>query len=76
MDQKLHGFYCSIQKDDVVRRLEEASGETTSSAKKNDEHVSSIQKPEFFSIDPKVKEIFPSVSIGIALIRGVSIKKI
>ncbi|MEK7591788.1 MAG: lysine--tRNA ligase [Patescibacteria group bacterium] len=68
-------FLLQYPKDDVVRRLEEASGETTSSAKKNDEHVSSIQKPEFFSIDPKVKEIFPSVSIGIALIRGVSIKK-
>lgn len=80
MSGKLYGpkaawFLLQYPKDEVVKRLKEASGESDLSAKKNEQLVSSIQKPEFFSIDPKVKEVFPSVSIGIALIRGVTIKK-
>ena len=31
--------------------------------------------PNIFSIDPKVKEKFPSVSVGVAIIKGVSITK-
>ena len=34
-----------------------------------------IDKPELFRIDAAVKTRYPSVSIGIALIRGVSIQK-
>ncbi|MBI3342652.1 hypothetical protein HY032_00665, partial [Candidatus Gottesmanbacteria bacterium] len=34
-----------------------------------------IHKPELFTIDPEVEKRYPSVSIGIALIRGVQIKK-
>ena len=32
-----------------------------------------IEKPEYFMIDPKFKKTYPSVSIGIALIKGVHI---
>lgn len=35
----------------------------------------SLNKPEIFSIDPKVREKFPSVSVGVALIKNVSIAK-
>lgn len=38
--------------------------------------IKHIHKPELFTIDPIVKDRYPSVSIGIALIRGVDIKKI
>lgn len=34
-----------------------------------------FNKPEVFSIDGEVKEKFPSVSVGVAIIKGVSIKK-
>ncbi len=34
-----------------------------------------LQNPEIFSIDPKVKEKFPTISIGIAIIKGVNIEK-
>lgn len=33
-----------------------------------------INKPEFFIIDTKLKETRPTISVGIAIIRGVSIK--
>ncbi|MDP1721786.1 MAG: lysine--tRNA ligase [Candidatus Gottesmanbacteria bacterium] len=38
--------------------------------------VQRIDRPDLFSIDPKVHERYPSVSIGIALIRDVRILKI
>lgn len=36
--------------------------------------ISNFQKPEYFEIDPHVKEKYSSVSIGIAFIKGVAIK--
>ena len=38
--------------------------------------VTILHKPELFTIHPEVKKRYPSVSIGVALIRGVEIKKI
>ncbi len=38
--------------------------------------VTILHKPELFTIHPEVKKRYPSVSIGVALIRGVGIKKI
>ncbi len=35
--------------------------------------LNAIEKPEYFSIDPHLKENIPSISIGIAMIRNVSI---
>ncbi|MEK7543393.1 MAG: lysine--tRNA ligase [Patescibacteria group bacterium] len=42
---------------------------------KQQSSVKSIDRPDLFSIDPKVKERYPSASIGIALIRDVKIQK-
>lgn len=38
-------------------------------------HVNIIHKPELFKIDEEVKKRYPTVNIGIALIRGVQIRK-
>lgn len=40
-----------------------------------DKETSSFKRPEIFSIDKSVKEKFPSVSIGIAVIKNVHIEK-
>ncbi len=34
-----------------------------------------IKKPEIFSIDPKVSQKYPSINIGIAVIKNINIKK-
>lgn len=34
-----------------------------------------LQRPEIFSIDSQVKEKFPTISVGIAIIKGVKIEK-
>lgn len=36
--------------------------------------IAAVHKPEYFSIQPEVKKAFPSVSVGIALIEGVTVK--
>lgn len=67
-------FLLQYPREQVIERLRQASedvqGETTGS----NNHI--ISKPKLFTIDPEVKKRYPSVSIGIALIRGVTIKKI
>lgn len=42
---------------------------------KNQVIIKTIHKPEYFEIDTSIKETYPSVSIGIALIKGSTIKK-
>lgn len=37
--------------------------------------ITYIHKPEYFHISPSVKEVFPSVSVGMAFIKGVKITK-
>ena len=37
--------------------------------------INFLKKPEYFEIDPKVKEVFPSVSVGVALVSGVKVQK-
>lgn len=37
--------------------------------------VQTVEKPEFFVIDAKLREEIPSISVGIALIRGATVKK-
>lgn len=39
------------------------------------EGIQILNKPEIFSIDKELKDKFPSVAVGIAIIKGVSIKK-
>ncbi|MCL4359781.1 lysine--tRNA ligase [Patescibacteria group bacterium] len=57
-------------KDAVIGRLTLAPKIQVTVREKN---VHGIHKPDYFVIDPKVKERYPTVSIGIALIRGVRI---
>lgn len=37
--------------------------------------VATIEKPEFFIIDPQLKKAYPNISVGMALIKGVHIQK-
>lgn len=66
-------FILSLDKEFVKKRFEEvASGEekTTKTVA-----VQKLERPEFFSIDKKVKETFPSISVGAAIIKNVHIEK-
>lgn len=67
----------SLDKEFVKTRFEEVSNQ--SGAVRNDEKkkgkISLLNKPEIFSISSGLKNKFPSVSVGIAVIKGVSIKK-
>lgn len=66
-------FILSLDKEFVKKRFEEVvSGEekTTKTAL-----VQKLERPEFFSIDKKVKETFPSISVGVAIIKNVHIEK-
>ncbi len=75
---KIHGpkagwLLRSYSVEAVVERLRQASeieqGATSSVA------VTTISRPEYFAIDPVIKNAFPSVSIGIALIKNVNVVK-
>ncbi len=67
----------SLDKDFVINRFKQAaSGKASSSLKpEEDKKITILNKPGIFSIDQKVLDKFPSVSIGVAIISGVSIKK-
>ncbi len=64
----------SLDKEFVKKRFQEVHSNDTyhhsESAK-----IASLNKPELFSIDKTLKEKYPSISIGIAVIKSVSIKK-
>ncbi len=62
-------FLLQYPKDDVIKRLEEASSVRVTETV----HAQTIHRPDLFTIDEAVKKVFPSVSIGIALIRGAHI---
>lgn len=55
----------------IARLIESASGKQPGSDKPD---VTAINRPDLFAIDPRVKIAFPSVSVGIALICGVSVR--
>ncbi len=57
----------------VKNRFEEASKESINSNNKST--IIKLNKPEIFSIDANLAEKFPSLSVGIAIIKGVSIKE-
>lgn len=75
---KTHGpraawFLLQYPKDIVIERLREASaGSFTEEEKKT---IVVNKKPELFEITKEVKEAFPSVSVGVAVIRNVRIGK-
>lgn len=58
---------------DKVISLIKTGGEVVT--EKTNHLFPTFNKPEIFTIDPAVKEKYPSINIGIALIKGISIKK-
>jgi lysyl-tRNA synthetase, class I len=65
----------SLDKEFVKKRFEEASKQQAISSKQQDFSISILDKPEIFSIDQELGNKFPSISVGIAVIKGVSIKE-
>ena len=67
----------SLDKKFVEKRFEEASRMNQESGSRNREKVSVtvLDKPEIFSINKNLIKEYPSISIGIAVIKGVSIEK-
>lgn len=66
----------SLDKEFVKKRFEEvASFSSKESSQKGNTVIQQFNNTQVFSISSAVKEKFPSMSIGIATIRGVSIEK-
>jgi lysyl-tRNA synthetase class 1 len=67
-------FLLQYPKEKVIERLMLAiqNTDTISVSKKVE---AQIQRPDLFIIDPVVRQKYPSISIGIAIIRGVNIAK-
>jgi len=58
--------------DAVVARL---TLNTAGIEEKETSTVAVIEKPEFITIDPALKQAVPTISVGIALIKGVKVEK-
>lgn len=56
----------------IVERLTLNTHEVTKSVKTV---FAGLHKPEFFTIDSELKQSIPSISVGIALIKGVNVEK-
>lgn len=63
----------SLDNEFVKKRFEEVQIETAD--KKQSTNLKNLNKPEIFSIDSSLKQKFPSISVGVAIIRGVNIEK-
>ncbi len=73
---KTHGpraawFLLQYPKDQVITRLTEAAEYKEDEIK----FERTIEKPDFFVIDSSLKKVIPSISVGIALIKGARIQK-
>lgn len=66
----------SLDKKFIQQRLNEVLSSEASDVSKNNIPIKKLNKPEIFYIDSLIKKKFPSVSVGIAVIKGVEIKKI
>lgn len=76
---KTHGpkaawFLLQYPKDQVVKRLKEGA-QIKSGEKISQVSVKTVSRPDLFSIDGALKKVYPSVSIGIALIKNAKITK-
>lgn len=76
---KSHGpkaawFLLQYPKDKVINRLRESSQIESVEQIKTDK-IKTISRPDLFTIDPQIKKDYPSISIGIALIKNVNILK-
>lgn len=70
----------SLDKKFVKKRFAEVTmfentGEDKQSEITNQKDLTLLNKQDIFYIDQKVKEVFPSISIGVAIIKGVQIEK-
>ncbi len=67
----------SLDKEFVKKRFEEAlSGDKRLKIKdQKSEEINLLNKPEIFSINMELTKKFPSVSVGIAVIKGVAIEE-
>ncbi len=80
---KKHGpkaawFLLQYPKEKVIARLQEATKTPQGWLKDSpgvEGSIQTISRPDLFSIDSQVKKVYPSVSIGIAVIRNVKITK-
>ncbi len=64
----------SLDKEFVKKRFEEVSVQNINEQIEV-QTSQSLSKPEIFSIDPELKNKFPSISVGVAVIKGVTIEK-
>ena len=67
----------SLDKEFIKNRFAEAVADTRDASRLHAEEtkITRLNKPEIFSIAKEVGEKFPTLSVGTAVIRGVSIKK-
>ncbi len=65
----------SLDKSFVKKRFEEVANQKEGDIKSEAKNVKILNKPEIFSIDKVLSQKLPSISIGIAIIRGVEVKK-
>ncbi len=71
---KAASFLLSLDKNFVKRRFEEVS--KISANQEIETHIFPIlNQPELFSIDKAIKQRYPSIVVGIAIIKNVTIKK-
>lgn len=61
----------SSKKEDINARINNALGLSETASKK----VFHLNRPELFTIDTEAKKVYPSISIGIAVIKNVIITK-
>ncbi|HVZ67190.1 MAG TPA: lysine--tRNA ligase [Patescibacteria group bacterium] len=64
----------SLDKDFVLNRFKEVT-EKNISQSSQDQEITRFTDAQIFSIDHKLAEKYPSMSVGIAVIKGVNIKK-
>lgn len=67
-------FLMQYPKEEVISRLTKVTGEHSGHEKKD--YTGDIVKTEFFTISEEVKKKYPTVSVGIALIKNVRIGKV
>jgi DNA/RNA-binding domain of Phe-tRNA-synthetase-like protein len=59
----------------VVNRLKQAADYCLEKTVSTQKRVVMVQKPEYFSIATEIKESYPSISVGIAIIRGLTVRE-
>lgn len=76
---KLHGpkaawLLLQYERATVIARLKAAASGNPGESEVKKPGVVMLTKPEYFSISKEVKEAYPSISVGIAIIRGITVR--